>query len=124
VPHPLIPQPACLNNIQQEIPMPCAIMLRAIPGHFEDGPGYRSRVLEILGDVYGERSIPAAANLADIAKAVKAFGQDISAVRPGVSFQIMVSIRKGSRKPNGFDAADHENGFGQDDYMKVLSGAS
>ncbi|UFN51678.1 hypothetical protein LPC08_24470 (plasmid) [Roseomonas sp. OT10] len=56
--------------------------------------------------------------LAGIAEAVAAFGHDVLAVNPGVSFDISVSMRQGRRKPCGFDAAVAEGRFGTEAFLR------
>ena len=53
-----------------------------------------------------------------IAAAVAAFGKQLRAEHPTASFGVAVIIRRGDRKPNGFDVADAGNGFGQDTWLE------
>ena len=41
------------------------------------------------------------------------------AVHPDASFLVSMSVRKGDRKPRGYDAAYHGNGFGQGNFLHV-----
>lgn len=59
-----------------------------------------------------------ARNLAGISEAVAALGKQIKADHPDDSFGIAVIIAKRDRKPNGFDAANHKGGFGQDAWIE------
>ena len=43
-----------------------------------------------------------------------------AARHPAQSFTVLVSVAKGSRKPNGFDAARGDNGLGQESWMKTV----
>jgi len=55
----------------------------------------------------------------DIKAAVARFGAKVRAEHPEASFYVSVRLAKGSRKPNGYDAASNRNGFGQDDFLRV-----
>ena len=94
--------------------------LTALPGHHEQEPGraYKMTVIELLGACLG-RSRTDAKNVAEIAAAVKTFGDEVAKQHPEVSFMVSVSVVKGSRKPNGFDAANSRNGLGQEAWMKT-----
>lgn len=100
------------------------IILTALPGHHEQTPGrpYTATVIEILGTVLGRTRIEAT-TLDQIRVAVKAFGQGVAAQHPGTSFMVSASVAKGSRKPNGFDAANRGGGLGQDAWMQTTTKA-
>ena len=59
-----------------------------------------------------------ARNLAGIGEAVAAFGKQIKADHPTDSFGIAVIVTRGHRKPNGFDAANQRDEFGQDAWIE------
>ena len=58
-------------------------------------------------------------NVAEIKAAVARFGAKIRAEHPQASFYVSVRLGKGSRKPNGYDAASHGNGLGPEDFIRV-----
>lgn len=99
--------------------MPATIQLSAVPGTIEQYAGYSTRVTEIMGHEFGREAV-VVANVGRIAAAVKAFGQHVLAAHPGQSFAILVGVKRGERKPRGFDAAYRCNGFGQDDFLLVV----
>lgn len=98
--------------------------LTAIPAHHEQVPGrsYQMSVIELLGACFGRGRIEAK-NVAEIAVLVKTFGEGVARQHPEVSFMVSVSVVKGSRKPNGFDAANSRNGLGQETWMKTIDKA-
>lgn len=51
---------------------------------------------------------------------MQAFGQRVRAQHPDRSFQVSISMRKGDRKPRGYDAAYLNNGFGQEDCLRTV----
>ena len=90
------------------------ITLTALPARFERHPtsSYTTEVTELLGACLGQgQGEPK--NLDDIRRLVASFGQGVAAKHPGWSFTVLVGIGKGSRKPNGFDAARCNNGLGR-----------
>ncbi len=58
--------------------------------------------------------------MAEIGRLVKVFGDGVAQQHPEVSFMVSVSVVKGSRKPNGFDAANTRNGLGQEACTKTI----
>lgn len=98
--------------------------LTALPAHHEQVPGrsYKMTVMQLLGDCFGRGRIEAK-NVAEIASLVKTFGDGVAQQHPEVSFMVSVSVVKGSRKPNGFDAANTRNGLGQETWMKTIDKA-
>lgn len=56
-------------------------------------------------DHLGNRGMTEARRLHDLTKAVTLYGEKIAADHPGRSFSIGVHIRRGDRKPRGFDTA-------------------
>lgn len=99
--------------------MPATINLRTIPGSIERGDRYDAKTLDLFGPSLGQESI-AVATVADVRAAVQAFGAHLRAAHPDASFMVSVSIRKGDRKPNGYDTACLRNGFGQEDHLRIL----
>ena len=100
------------------------ITMTALPGHHEQEPGrpYKMTVIEIMGTSLGRGRIDAK-NLNEIRKLVKTFGEGVAVQHPDRSFMVSVSIAKGSRKPNGFDAANNRAGLGQEAWMKTITKA-
>ena len=84
----------------------------AAPGHIERHAGYSTKIIEICGRTL-DRATKPVATVADVQDAVRAFGAAIRARDPESSFAILVGVRRGDRKPRGFDAAHSGNGFGQ-----------
>ncbi len=99
--------------------MPVTITLSTIPGSIERCDGYSTRTMQLFGPSLGREAV-AVATVTDIRTAVQAFGQRVRAVHPDASFMISVSMRKGDRKPRGFDAAYARNGFGEEDFMLAV----
>ena len=100
--------------------MPITITLRTVPGRLEKHRGYISRILEPFGPSLGTETLEVEAKISVIATAVANFGKFISDAHPDASFGIVVNLKRGQRKPDGFDAAYDRNGFGQDDHMRVI----
>ena len=98
--------------------------LTALPGHHEQAPGraYKSTVIELLGSCIGRNRIEAK-TIADLVPLIKTFGDGVAKQHPDVSFMVSVSVVKGSRKPNGFDAANNRNGLGQETWMRTIDKA-
>ncbi len=99
--------------------MPATIHLGTVTGAMERGDRYDTKTLEITGTSVGRETVTVA-SLADLRTAVQAFGARMRAEIPEASFLVSISIRKGSRKPNGSDKSYLNNGFGQDDFLRVL----
>ena len=99
--------------------MPATINLRTIPGSIERGDRYDAKTLELFGPSLGQDSVTVA-TVANVHAAVQAFGARMRAAHPDASFMVSVSVRKGDRKPNGFDAGSLHNGFGQEDHLRVV----
>lgn len=90
------------------------ITLRALPGHHERTPGESCCVT--IGEILGERLGNERAeirNLADIRVAVQSSGTQFAATHPDRCFIVSITVAKGCRKPDGFDAANRGNGLGQ-----------
>ena len=73
----------------------------------------------MFGPSLGQESV-AVATVADVRAAVEAFGARLHAAHPDASFMMSVSIRKGDRKPNGYDVGIRNNGFGQENHLRVV----
>ncbi len=99
--------------------MPVTIILSTIPGFIERCDGYSMRTMQLFGPSLGREAV-AVATVTDIRTAVQAFGQRVRATYLDASFMISVSMRKGDRKPRGFDAAYARNGFGEEDFMLAV----
>ena len=89
------------------------IILTALPACLERHPTrcYTTKVTELLGTCLGQGG-GQVKSLDDVRRLVTCFGQGVAARHPGHSFTVLVSVAKGSRKPNGFDAARGNNGLG------------
>ena len=98
--------------------MPAILNMTAIPGHLEKTYGYTSKVVEILGRVYGRES-KIIGTVADAREVIAAFGARIKSGHPDTSFYLSVSVRKGDRKPRGFDDASRNDDLGQDDFLTL-----
>jgi len=81
-----------------------------MPGTIQKGRHYDALVLDLFGASLRQEDIPVRTS-ADIAPAVRAFGERIRAEHPDASFKIIVTVRKGQRKPPGFDAAARAGTF-------------
>lgn len=99
--------------------MPITIQLRTIPGRIERHDGYDVKSLEPFGPSLGQGSATVA-TVADVRGAVRAFGARVRAAHPDASFAVSVSLQKGGRKPAGWDKAARNNGFGQEDRLRVV----
>jgi len=99
--------------------MPATINLGTVTGCIERGDRYDMKRLEITGTSLGRETVTVA-SVADIRTAVQAFGARMRAEIPEASFLVSISIRQGSRKPNGYDKSYLNNGFGQEDFLRVL----
>ena len=99
--------------------MPATIILRTVPGSIERGDRYDAKALDLFGPSLGQESV-AVATVADVRAAVQAFGIRLRTAHPDASFMVSVSVRKGDRKPRGYDEATRSNGFGQDDRLHVV----
>lgn len=99
--------------------MPATINLRTIPGSIERGDRYDAKTLELFGPSLGQESITVA-TVAAVRAAVQAFGARMHAAHPDASFMVSVSVRKGDRKPRGYEQAALGNGFGQEDHLRVV----
>ncbi len=78
-----------------------------------------SMSLDLFGPSLGAETLPAVSNVAEIKAAVARFGAKVRAAHPEASFYVSVSLARGSRKPNGYDAARRGNGLGQEEFVRV-----
>jgi len=99
--------------------MPAILNLSTTPGSIERRDRYSTKTFELLGASLARTSV-AVATVADIRIAVQAFGHGVRAAHPDASFLVSILVRKGDRKPRGYDAAYLRNGFGQEDFMRVV----
>ena len=99
--------------------MPATIDPNTIAGSIERHDGYSTKKLEITGTSLMRETVTAA-NVAEVRAAVQAFGARVRAAHPDASFMVSISIRKGSRKPNGYDKGYFRNGLGQEDFLHVI----
>lgn len=100
--------------------MPATCNLSALPGHIEEYDGGRSKVIELLGCELGREAV-AVSTVAELRAGVQDFGARLQAVHPDASFVVTISIRAEQRKPNGYDQAWLSNGFGQDNFLRVVN---
>ena len=98
--------------------MPATINLSTIPGSIERGDRYDAKALDLFGPSLGQESVTVA-TVGAVRAAVQAFGARMRAAHPDASFMVSVSVRKGDRKPNGYDTGSSNNGFGQEDHLRV-----
>jgi len=98
--------------------MPATINLSTISGSIERHDRYSTMAMPICGTSLG-RDTATVATVADVRTAVQAFGQRMRAAHPEASFMVSLSVRRGDRKPRGYDKAYLGNGFGQEDFMHV-----
>jgi len=98
--------------------MPATINLSTMPGSIERHDSCTSRLMELCGTPLGRDTVTVA-TVAEVRTAVQAFGQRMRVMHPEASFMVFISIRKGNRKPRGYDKAYLGNGFGQDDFVHV-----
>ena len=96
--------------------MAALITLTAVPGHIAQHAGFSTKTVEIYGRELARTTKPVG-TVGDVREAVRAFGAAIRAREPASSFAVLVGVRRGERKPPGFDAAQRNNGFGQDDFL-------
>ncbi len=75
--------------------------------------------LDLFGPSLGTEIFLVVSTVAEIKGAVARFGAKMRAAHPEASFYVSVSLARGSRKPNGYDAARRGNGLGQEDFVRV-----
>jgi len=78
-----------------------------------------SMSLDLFGPSLGAETLRAVSTVAEVKGAVARFGAKIRAAHPEASFYVSVSLAKGSRKPNGYDAARRGNGLGQEEFVRI-----
>ncbi|MDQ2803577.1 MAG: hypothetical protein M3Y41_13200 [Pseudomonadota bacterium] len=99
--------------------MPVTITLSTMPGKLTRKDRCTAKTVELFGKSLASETLDAVSSVPDIRAAVARFGAGVRAGHPGASFYVSVRLAKGSRKPNGYDAASNLNGFGQDDFLHV-----
>ena len=99
--------------------MPATIILETIPGSVERGDRCSMRRLDIAGTSLGRKAVTVS-NVAEVRAAVQAFGARLRAAHPDASFMVSISIRKGDRKPHGWNKGYLANGFGQMQFLQVV----
>ena len=99
--------------------MPVTITLGTIPGAIERGDRYSTKTMELFGPSLGREAV-SVTTIEDIRAAVLAFGRHMRATHPDASFQVSISLRRGDRKPRGYDTAYARNGFGQEAFLRVV----
>ena len=75
--------------------------------------------LDLFGPSLDAEILRAVSNVAEIKAAIARFGAKVRAAHPEASFYVSVSLARGSRKPNGYDAARRGNGLGQEEFVRV-----
>ena len=98
--------------------MPTIIRLTTMPGKIQKGRLGDALVLELFGASLGQEDVTIR-KPEEVAPAVRAFGGRIRAEHPDASFKIIVSVRKGQRKPPGYDTAEKRGAFGDRAFMHV-----
>lgn len=99
--------------------MPVNVTLSTMSGKVVRGDRYSSKVLEITGESLLREDIPGLSNVEEIKAAVGKFGKRVRELHPEASFQVIIRLAKGCRKPRGYDLASNGNGFGQENFMHV-----
>ena len=99
--------------------MAVTITLSTVPGNLTREDCYTSSTVEVFGPSLATETIAGLSSTADIRAAVARFGAKVRTDHPDASFYVSVRLAKGNRKPNGYDAASHGNGLGQEDFMHV-----
>ena len=93
------------------------IILSACVGYRTRHSGYETVTFMPFNRV-GERETIEAVNVTAIRCAVAAYGERLKMTHPDASFLVMVSVARGSRKPNGFDATRSNGGFACNAWLK------
>lgn len=99
--------------------MPATINLCTVPGSIERHGNYATTTLEVFGESLAREAV-VVGTVADVSAAVQTFGQRVRKAHPNASFLVSILIRRGDRKPKGYDATYHQNGFGQENFMHVV----
>ena len=94
------------------------IRLTTMPGKIRKGRIGDALVLDLLGSLLGQEDITIR-KPDEVTPAVRAFGERIRAEHPNASFMVNVSVRKGERKPAGYDAAEKAGLFNDSAFMHV-----
>lgn len=99
--------------------MSVTINLCTVPGFIEHHGSYASKTLEVFGGSLAQETV-AVTTVTDIRAAVQAFAKRVRAAHPNASFMVSILLRRGDRKPRSYDATYLHNGFGQEDFMRVV----
>ena len=99
--------------------MPVTIQLRTVPGTKEIDGRFTSYTMELFGLSLGSCEF-IVLRTDQIAQVVREFGERIRAAHPDASFYVNVQVRKGDRKPRGYDAAEKAGAFGKHAFMHVV----
>jgi len=99
--------------------MAVTVMLSTTPATAAREKYGTSMSLDLFGPSLGAETLRAVSTVAEIKGAVARFGAKIRAAHPEASFYVSVGLAKGSRKPNGYDAARRGNGLGQEEFVRV-----
>ena len=99
--------------------MSVTVTLSTAPGYVTRGNKFTSKTIDIFGPSLGKETLSLVSTVPDIKAAVGRFGAKLRTQHLDASFYVFVHLAKGCRKPNGFDAASNNNGFGQNDFMHV-----
>lgn len=94
------------------------ITLSACPATSTRHHRYTSITMSVL-DRLGEPEKAEVRNLDDVRAAVQRYGKMLAAAHKDVSFLVSVSVQRGSRKPNGFDAAQSGDQLGTKAWLIV-----
>ena len=99
--------------------MPVTVTLSTTPATAARERYGTTLTLDLFGPSLSAETLPAVSNVAEIKAAVARFGAKVRAAHPEASFYVSVSLARGSRKPNGYDAASRGNGLGQEAFVRV-----
>ena len=99
--------------------MAVTITLSTIPGTKTLDDYGSSTTMHLLEPSLETETLTAVPSVAGIRAAIAQFGAQVRAEHPQASFYVSVSLARGHRKPNGFDAASRGNGLGQEDFLRV-----
>ncbi len=110
------------TSIQEDQTLAITLTLSTAPATAAREKYGTSMSLDLFGPSLGTETLPAVSNIAEIKTAVARFGAKVQTAHPEASFYVSVSLAKGSRKPNGYDAARRGNGLGQENFVRVTDG--
>jgi hypothetical protein len=89
-----------------------------MPGTIRKSRHFDALVLDLFGPSLGQEDI-SIRKPGEVAPAVRAFGERIRTAHPDASFKINVTVRKGQRKPPGYDAAEAAGDFNDRAFMRL-----